>query len=100
MNGKICVIIGALLIFATVAVLGCTAAPDPQTNAITPTPPVVFGNGVYYFPQTDQAFGEVLSGFIGNNPDLQLITIAPNDNNLYGHTSGYFAVFKKVEGKL
>lgn len=48
-------------------------------------------NNVYYFPFVTN-FGEVLSAFITEHPELQLVAMAVD---VCGGASGYFVVFKE-----
>jgi hypothetical protein len=57
-----------------------------------------FGNGVYYFPFSGDVFGDKLSEFIGQHPDLELVTVAGDSSGITEITSGYFVVFRPKEG--
>ncbi|MCK9578205.1 hypothetical protein M0R01_01770 [bacterium] len=54
-----------------------------------------FGNGVYYFECEGEVFGSTLSAFIGNHPELEVVSIAGDDAYNHGRTIGYFVVFKR-----
>lgn len=59
---------------------------------------VHYGEGVYYFDSVDANFGNALADFVANHQDLELISVAPNDNKGSGYTTGYFVVFRRREG--
>lgn len=58
-----------------------------------------YGNGVYYFNYTDSDFGEQLSLFIGQHPELRMVSFASdNDGSIAfpdGGTKGYFVKFEQ-----
>jgi hypothetical protein len=52
-----------------------------------------YGNGVYYFPgKSDDEFGNSLSKYIGEHPELSVVCISSTG----GIGVGYFVIFKKV----
>lgn len=57
---------------------------------------VSYGNGVYYFPFTEEEFGKALSLFIQENPNLQLLSFSGDGTDGYGKDIGYFAVFSST----
>ncbi|MFA5013265.1 MAG: hypothetical protein WC520_01735 [Candidatus Paceibacterota bacterium] len=54
---------------------------------------VAYGGGVYYFPVTDERFGQSLSAFIGTHPDLSLSSLDLDVEDI-GIERGYWAVFQ------
>lgn len=49
-----------------------------------------YGNGVYYFEQTEDDFGKALSKFIAEHPELRLVVIS---GEIYDQ-EGYFVIFE------
>lgn len=60
-----------------------------------------YGNGVYYFDYTKNEFGEQLSLFIGQHPELRMVSFASdNDGKVAlpsGGTAGYFVKFEPCD---
>ena len=80
-----------LLLF--IGLLGATAT--AQTKATYGRCDVAdHGNGIYYFDCTRQKFGQGLSQFRQLHPNLEIASVAADDDHLYGHTGGYFVVVK------
>ena len=84
---------------------GCVPSADDPKNVTTKNVEVEYvrngivdyGNDVYYFNYTEAAFGNAVSKFREDNPELELITSASDDTDGYGHTAGYFVFFKKKD---
>jgi len=55
---------------------------------------VDYGNGVYFFSERDAEFGNALSKFIADHPELELVSFSPNDAYPYGVITGYWVVFR------
>lgn len=51
-----------------------------------------YRNGVYYFPCAQDTFGRALSDFRRKNPQIEIISVAPDDYGASGRTSGYFVI--------
>ena len=103
MKRKVCVFL--LIVFIGVAFVACSDANDPNDpndpdmGASKNTELKNYGNGVYYFPYT-RDFGNELSLFVENNPNLRLVSIAPLDIKGYGNTTGYYVYFEpKVDSR-
>lgn len=58
--------------------------------------PVNYGNGVYYFPVTEAAFGNSLSEFIAQHQTLEVMAMTGDGTKSYGWDKGYFVVFKTL----
>jgi hypothetical protein len=58
-----------------------------------------FGNGVYYFPYIRENFGNSLSNFIGNHPELEYVNSTGDGTGGGGYENGrdmgYFVVFRE-----
>ena len=53
-----------------------------------------YGNGIYYFPYDNiNTFGQSLSKFISDHPELLLITVTDTGGN--GNGLGYIVFFKQ-----
>ena len=63
-------------------------------SAVTTEGITSYGNGVFYFSFVNDSFGNSLSAFIKEHPELELTTIAPNDSLSRGYPAGHFVVFK------
>ena len=85
-----------LFFFATMGV-SCSpnAAKNGTANVVSSTVPIDYGNDVYYFPVTEKEYAVSLSSFLGNHPELELLSMTGNGNSSYGRDAGYFTVFKK-----
>jgi hypothetical protein len=86
-----------ILVFGIFAIAGCEddkPASDVKNVGMTSIRPLDYGNGVYYFPSSQANFGNALSAFIAANQDIELTSMASDDSSGYGHTTGYFVVFK------
>ncbi|MCP6720078.1 MAG: hypothetical protein KJI72_01995 [Patescibacteria group bacterium] len=87
-----------LATFAVIALVGCDPAaqpPDENTPTDTSLESVMdYGNGVYYFPQDGSRFGNALSEFIADHPDLELVAFADNGKGAFGLSIGHFIVFR------
>lgn len=53
-----------------------------------------YGNGVYYFSFSEAAYGKALSEFMGEHPDLKLVSQAGDGTGFHGNDRGYFVVFE------
>lgn len=56
---------------------------------------VCYGNGVYYFPCYGANFGNTLSKFIKDNPELQFVDATGDGTAVHGFDKGYFVVFRE-----
>lgn len=94
-NKFVFVLCAAVLV---ITMVGCdTASDSANVNVETaPTEVVNYGNNVYYLPHKQAGFGNALSRFINEHPDLELIALTGNGTGAYGEDSGYFAVFRKI----
>jgi hypothetical protein len=53
-----------------------------------------FGNGIYFFELTGSSFGENLSRFIGQHPEMSLASVCNiNDNETINGKPGHFVFF-------
>jgi hypothetical protein len=95
--------ISSILLVASLAILiGCDGAAKKenvaqrQVQQVQSVNKVVdYGNGVYYFPFLQSDFANELSAFIGQHPELELVAMTGNGNDLYGANLGYFTYFRK-----
>lgn len=97
-------VIVILLVIAIIVTAIIIVAAEPATPAVIS--PRDYGNGVYYFNclpcsrgtcECDQEIlGSSLSKFIGDNPNLVFVNMAPKIIG-YGHTEGYFIKFSNVK---
>ena len=96
----------SLSLALTIAV-GCDSAANPRNVTELAESPgksgdaVNFGNGVWYFGQTEARFGNALSRFIKDHPELEVVAMA-SDGTDFGAdamdgTDGYFVVTRKKE---
>jgi hypothetical protein len=87
----------AIAILAVALFTACDpVASDPEAiSKVTVMTPLNYGNGVYYFPCWEAQFGKSLSDFIDRNPNLEFVSMAPNDRVSHGYTTGYFVVFRE-----
>jgi len=94
--------------FAAVCFSGCTQIQGDNTgaqalgenNAATFSgnvgntaivPAIDYKHGVYYIPANKATFGNSLSMFIAENPELEVVAIAPDDTQTaHGVTQGYW----------
>ncbi len=53
-----------------------------------------YGNGVYYFPYTEAEYGNALSRFIKDHPELELVDATGDGHHASGIDRGYFVVFR------
>lgn len=87
-------IIFFLIIFIFI-MCGCsnqTKVNDIQTQTVSCW--TDYGNGVYYFPcrtARDEDFGGILSNFIGQHSELELVSMS---SLVRYKTKGYFIVFR------
>jgi len=95
MNAKIIFILLVAGI-ATIVTAGCVTTSDPTNIGTTAThPPIDYGNGVLYFPDTEAEFANSLSAYLERNPDMIVVAIAGDDNKGYGADEGYFVIVEK-----
>ncbi len=94
MKRKVCIFL--LIVFIGVSFVACSDPNDPDMGASKNTEVKNYGNGVYYFPYI-RDFGNELSLFVENNPNLRLVSIAPLDTKGYGNTTGYYVYFEPKE---
>lgn len=95
-------IVLAILISNLFFVCACRPpiADDPKNINQINFSPLDYGNNVYYFSTIGAEFGNALSGFLKNHPELRLLSIAPDENGrkdgrFVGTISGYFVIFEK-----
>jgi hypothetical protein len=92
------VIIAAITALMTTA---CAVNESNQPRNIGQTKiiaPLDYGNGVYYFPIVSAEFGNSLSAFIKQHPEMEMLSIAPTDEG-YQSIHGYFVIFKNKRQK-
>jgi outer membrane lipoprotein-sorting protein len=96
---KFFVVMMVILMTAVMFSAGCVdknAPSDAKNIQSGPVSVTDYRNGVYYFDSNRAEFGNSLSQFIADHPELQFVSFAPDDTGTYGYTSGYFVVFKKT----
>lgn len=82
--------------FIVLLAAGCSTASDStKVNHTKIVAPIDYGNGVYYFSTGGAQFGNSLSDFIENHPELEIVAITGDGNGGYGSDMGYFVVFSK-----
>lgn len=88
-----------LIVLAGVFLVSCDPASNPENVRPTTSSGDItdYGNGVYYFDYTNNAFGNKLSAYLEAHPDLELVEIAPNGTSGYGADDGYFVIFRDAE---
>jgi hypothetical protein len=92
---KVTVVLAMLAIFAAFAVIaGCTNISPGTTSNREITTPLEFGNGVLYFQSVHTGFGDSLSSYIKDHPDMRVVSIA-SDTFSNGYIVGYFVVVEK-----
>jgi len=90
----LCFALATLLIVAMTS--GC---PSFDSNAVNDATSVIdYGNGLYYFSSTGADFGNELSKFIGDHPELELVAMCGdgtggNSHNPRGYDKGYWVYF-------
>lgn len=93
------------IVVMMIAIVGCvnnTSKSAVQNEQTVKTADGIknYGNGVYYFDYTKSNFGEQLSLFIGQHPELRMVSFAPyNAGSIAlpsGGTDGYFVKFEKT----
>lgn len=95
MKTKVCIFL--LMVFIGVVFIACSNDPeDPDMNSSKTTEFKNYGNGVCYFPCTTD-FGNELSLFVENNPNLKLVSIAPFHDTGLANTTGYYVCFEPKE---
>lgn len=77
------------------AALLLTSCSNPQANDLANVDAVAcaitdYGNGVLYFDCTEAAFGNGLSLYKGNNPNMRVDAISGDGTIGYGSDRGYF----------
>lgn len=86
-----------LVMLAAIFILAACDRAGNQKNVgyfsgITNCEPVNYHNGVYYFSCIGDAFGNALSHFIKENPDIEIGAMTGNGVGIYGYDMGYFVV--------
>lgn len=91
------ILLALVLVAITLVLPGCDNAANPANVAGKDvTPQVVnYGNGVYYFLTNVSDFGNSLSKFIAEHPELEVSAMAGNGTGFYGADIGYFVTFKE-----
>jgi len=75
--------------------------PDNVRTIIGDSNIVDYGQGVFYFPYVKAEFGNNLSAFLKNHPNLEVASIAPDSIHVNGFdgdwsaTVGYFVTFRE-----
>ena len=94
MRFLICVVLISCSMF-----IGCekdgAANPSNDANKTENNGVVNYGNGVFYFSEDDDAFGDSLSQFIRDNPELEIVAMADNSRGPGGYSMGHWVVFRK-----
>jgi len=86
---------GIILVVMFVSTGCINSAADPKNVQPSRINDVTFyGNNVYYFDCIQASFGNSLSTFISQHPELEIVSIASDNTGGYGITMGYFVVFK------
>jgi hypothetical protein len=92
---KVTVVIVMLAIFAAFTVIaGCTNISPGTSSDREITTPMEFGNGVLYFQSIHTGFGDSLSRYLKDHPDMRVVSIA-SDTFSNGYITGYFVVVEK-----
>jgi hypothetical protein len=91
----------ALWLFLGVVLIGgCDSAANPKNVRDLDTSSIAgivnYGNHVYYFTSKGANFGNALSKFIGENPNMELVAITDEGTGMYGAATGHFVVFRVV----
>ncbi|NTW13892.1 MAG: hypothetical protein HGA31_02580 [Candidatus Moranbacteria bacterium] len=98
---KISPISFVLLAGLSLSLVGCNADKYAESAAnvgkpATKTAAIIdYGNGVYYFPHTEADFGNALSKFRKDHPELRQTTAVGNGTGGAGSDIGYFVTFEK-----
>ncbi len=83
----------ALLLLACCALAACdNASNTDMVGANTGCTVVDYRNGVYYFDCVEDVFGNALSRFIHEHPELRVVTMSGNGTDIHGYDTGYFVV--------
>lgn len=70
------------------------AANPSAVRAATDIKVVEYGNGVYYFDALGPSFGNQLSEFLRDHPDLELVSMVSDGTGVYGANRGCFVVLR------
>ena len=88
------VLVLCIIIVAIALTAGCysyAGHPENVAKDSKSCKEISYRNGVYFFECTSADFANGLSGFIGEHPDLKLISFAPDPDS----GKGYIVVFEK-----
>lgn len=97
---KICMLLMVMVAISTV--VGCS--PDPYVKEVSASALEgqeftdnirMYSNNVYYFDFTGENFAKALSKFLEENPELEVASIASDNNAGYGVTTGYIVAMRK-----
>ncbi|MEK7465513.1 MAG: hypothetical protein AAB631_01925 [Patescibacteria group bacterium] len=83
-----------ILIATTMLFVECNSSADNDNVRTVTTSITDYNNGVYYFNSTEEDFGNELSSFIYEHPEMEFVSMAPDDATANGYTLGYFVVFR------
>jgi len=79
-----------------ICLIGCSRDFEKRIAAMSSSSPnMEYGNGVFYFCYVGDDFGARLSSFIEQHPNLEVSAMASDDTGPFGHTRGYFVIFKQ-----
>lgn len=94
MKTKIFVLL--VMVFFLLSLTACSdTAADPQNvHKGEPGKVVDYGNNVYYFPYTSEYFGNSLSQFLTQHPELEVSGMSGNGTGGNGYDLGYFVCFR------
>lgn len=90
-------ITGIVVVIVLIIVIGgnvynSVANPDKVSQTTESNKIVDYDNGVYYFPYARAEYAKALSNFIGDHPDLRLVS--QTGDPISGQDQGYFVVFE------
>jgi hypothetical protein len=77
----------------------CSQAAEPTNIGKEGCSPLDYKNGVLYFPCVEDAFGNGLSNYLQDHPDLEVTSMSGDGTGSSGYDHGYFVIMKLVTDK-
>ncbi len=92
-----------LISAACFLIFGCgdprylTASEKPVAVVKAPEPIVDYGNGVLFFPYSNQEFGRRLSNYLAAHPNLSVVSVSDVPvSSSYNGSAGYFVIVREA----